>query len=74
VNALRRADGDLARMALDAGLVTALEGRYKVEERLAGLRAKTRTSIRSRASTHEAVPANLHSAKRSAASRSTRSP
>ena len=34
-NALRRADGDLARMALDAGLVTALEGRYKVEERLA---------------------------------------
>jgi len=35
VEALRRADGDLAKMALDAGLVTALEGRYAVEERLA---------------------------------------
>jgi protease-4 len=33
--ALRRADGSLARMALDAGLVTALEGRRAVEERLA---------------------------------------
>jgi len=35
VEALRRADGNLAKMALDAGLVTALEGRYAVEERLA---------------------------------------
>jgi protease-4 len=35
VEALRRADGSLAKMALDAGLVTALEGRYAVEDRLA---------------------------------------
>jgi protease-4 len=35
--ALHRADGDLAKMALDAGLVTALEGRFKVEERLAAI-------------------------------------
>jgi protease-4 len=35
VAGLRRAEGSLARMALDAGLVTALEGRFAVEERLA---------------------------------------
>jgi protease-4 len=35
VAGLRRAEGSLAKMALDAGLVTALEGRYAVEERLA---------------------------------------
>jgi protease-4 len=34
VAALKRAGGDLAKMALDAGLVTALEGRTNVEERL----------------------------------------
>ena len=34
-DALRRADGDLAKMALDAGLVTSLKGRFAVEERLA---------------------------------------
>jgi protease-4 len=32
---LRSAEGSLAKMALDAGLVTALEGRFAVEERLA---------------------------------------
>ena len=35
VEGLRRAEGSLARMALEAGLVTGLEGRFKVEERLA---------------------------------------
>jgi protease-4 len=34
---LRRAGGDLARMALDAGLVTQLEGRYRTEDRLADI-------------------------------------
>ena len=34
VAALKRAGGDLAKMALDAGLVTALKGRTEVEERL----------------------------------------
>jgi protease-4 len=33
--ALRKVDGDLAKLALDAGLVTHLEGRYRVEERVA---------------------------------------
>jgi protease-4 len=37
VAGLRRADGSLARMALDAGLVTALEGRFAAEERLAAI-------------------------------------
>jgi protease-4 len=34
VAALKRAGGDLAKMALDAGLVTSLKGRTDVEERL----------------------------------------
>ena len=33
--ALRRADGSFAKMALDAGLVTSLKGRFEVEDRLA---------------------------------------
>jgi protease-4 len=37
VGALRSAEGSLAKMALDAGLVTGLEGRFAVEERLAAL-------------------------------------
>jgi protease IV len=32
---LRKAGGDLAKMALDAGLVTSLKGRFEVEDRLA---------------------------------------
>lgn len=35
VAALRRNEGDLAKVALEAGLVTGLEGRYQVEDRLA---------------------------------------
>jgi len=31
---LRKAEGDLAKMALDAGLVTSLKGRFEVEDRL----------------------------------------
>ena len=34
-DSLRKVDGDLAQLALDAGLVTNLEGRYRAEERLA---------------------------------------
>jgi protease-4 len=37
VELLRRAGGDAAKAALDTGLVTALEGRFAVEERLATL-------------------------------------
>ncbi len=32
---LRKAGGDLAKMALDAGLVTSLKGRFEVEDRIA---------------------------------------
>jgi protease-4 len=35
VEGLKKANGDLARMALDAGLVTSLAGRHEVEKRLA---------------------------------------
>ena len=35
VAGLRKAEGNLAKMALDAGLVTALKGRFAAEERLA---------------------------------------
>jgi protease-4 len=35
--ALRKAGGDLGKMALDAGLVTSLKGRFEVEDRLAQL-------------------------------------
>jgi protease-4 len=34
-NALRKADGNFAKMALDAGLVTSLKGRFEVEDRIA---------------------------------------
>jgi len=37
VAAIKHADGDLAKMALEAGLVSGLEGRYQVEERIARL-------------------------------------
>jgi len=37
VAAVKRANGDLAKTALEAGLVSGLEGRYQVEERLARL-------------------------------------
>jgi len=40
VAGLRRAEGSLSRMALDTGLVTALEGRFAVEERLAEITGK----------------------------------
>ena len=48
VNALRRAKGDLARMALDAGLVTGLEGRYKVQERLARIKEQEEAAAAAR--------------------------
>jgi protease-4 len=38
--ALRRAGGDLAKMALDAGLVTGLKDRFEVEDRLAEITGK----------------------------------
>ena len=56
-----RADGDLARMALDAGLVTALEGRYKVEERLAEITGEDEDEHSYQGIDHGAYLANMHS-------------
>ena len=61
MNALRRADGDLARMALDAGLVTALEGRYKVEERLAEITGEDEDEHSYQGIDHWDYLANVHS-------------
>jgi len=61
VAALRRADGDLAKMALDAGLVTALEGRFKVEERIARITGEDEDSHSYKGVDHLSYLANVRS-------------
>jgi protease-4 len=63
VAALHRADGDLAKMALDAGLVTALEGRFKVEERLAAITGEDEDSHSYKGVDHWSYLANVRSSK-----------
>ena len=63
VAALRAANGDLARMALEAGLVTALEGRYKAEERLAEITGEEEDEHTYKGIDHWAYLANVHSGK-----------
>ena len=61
VAALKRAGGDLAKMALDAGLVTALKGRTDVEERLAEITGTNGEDEAYVGVDHWAYLANLHS-------------
>ncbi len=59
--ALRRAGGDLAKMALDAGLVTGLKGRYEAEDRLAEITGKDEDENSYVGIDHGSYLANLHS-------------
>jgi len=61
VEALRRAEGSLARMAFDAGLVTALEGRFVVEERLAAITGEDDNGDTYVGVGHQAYLANVRS-------------
>jgi protease-4 len=61
--ALRAAGGDLARVALDAGLVTGLKGRYEVEERIAEITGEDEDQHTYHGVDHEAYLANVHSSK-----------
>jgi len=61
VAALRKADGSLARMALDAGLVTGLEGRYQVEERLAAITGEDEDRNSYKGVDYESYLANVRS-------------
>jgi protease-4 len=60
---LRKTEGDLAKMALEAGLVTALEGRYRVEDRLSDLTGKDEDTHSYQGVDHLAYLANVHSGK-----------
>ncbi len=61
VAALRRSEGNLAKMALDAGLVTGLEGRFDVEERLAEITGEDEDLHSYKGVDHWAYLANIHS-------------
>jgi protease-4 len=63
VAALRAADGDLAKMALEAGLVTALEGRYEFEERLAEITGEDEDEHTYKGIDHWEYLANVQSGK-----------
>jgi protease-4 len=61
VEQLRKANGDLARMALDAGLVTGLRGRTDVEKRLIEITGEDEDTNSFVAVDHYSYLANVHS-------------
>jgi protease IV len=61
VSELRRADGDLAKMALDAKLVTGLRGRSDVEKRLIEITGEDEDTHSFVSVDHDAYLANVHS-------------
>ncbi|HET9694163.1 MAG TPA: signal peptide peptidase SppA [Steroidobacteraceae bacterium] len=61
--ALRAAGGDLARVALDAGLVTELKGRYEVEDRLAEITGEDEDLHSYKGIDYESYLANVQSTK-----------
>ena len=58
---LRKVGGDLAKMALDAGLVTQLEGRYRTEERLAEITGEDEDANSYQGVDHLSYLANVNS-------------
>ena len=59
--AMRKADGDPAKMALDAGLVTSLKGRFEVEDRVAQITGEDEDTHSFVGVDHDAYLANVHS-------------
>jgi protease IV len=62
-DALRKSVGDLAKVALDAGLVTELKGRYEVEERIAELTGEDEDKHSYKGIGFKEYLANVHSGK-----------
>ncbi len=60
---LRKVDGDLAKLALEAGLVTQLEGRYRVEDRLAEITGEDEDAHSFKGIDHSSYLAHVHSTK-----------
>jgi protease-4 len=62
-DALRKAKGDLAQVALEAGLVTKLKGRYDVEKRLEDLTGEDEDKHSFKGIPYREYLANVHSSK-----------
>jgi protease-4 len=62
-DSLRKVDGDLAKMALEAGLVTQLEGRFRTEERLAAITGEDEDSYSYQGVDHLSYLANINSSR-----------
>ena len=62
-DALRKTQGDLAKMALEAGLVTGLKGRYEAEERVAAITGEDEDVHSYKGVDVEAYLANVRSGK-----------